>query len=304
MKTLTALLVLVAGGLLGIAATLVAHQEPGALLGVFIIIGSVAAVLCIQRDKAYLLFPVPALTFFVAAIVAGKVHDAKFGSSTAAFAGNAAQWIAGIFFPAVVATILVLLIGGGRWLLGRQVVTGQALLAPGGPRPPQPARRPGPGARRPARDEDPSRDSWADENPFGDQQVLKTEMIPAAGPEGPPKPGRPAWTGDAGRQRPQGPQRPPRDRDRDRGPRPERDQWGEPRSQPPGTGPRQPPPGTGPRQPPPGTGPRQPPPGTGPRPRPGGQNGAQPRAPRPSFNPNPRPPRPPRPNPPEGWNPR
>lgn len=294
MKTLTAVLVVTAGALLGIVVSLVANQEPGNLLGFFVIVGSVAAVLGIQRGKAYLLFPVPALTFFVAAVVVGKVHDAKFGSSAATLAGAFTQWTAGIFFPAVIATILVVLIGGGRWLLGRTAVPGQALLAPAGPAPrgPGPAqasRRPAPGARRPARDADPDRDSWADESPFGDQ-VYKTEMISAVRPEGPPKPDRPAWMGDpppgtgprprqSGSQpraprpdQPPGPgPRPRQSGSQPRAPRPDRDQWGDPRSQPPGTGPR----------------PRQ--------------SGNQPRAPQPPYNPNQGPPRPPRRNPPEGW---
>ena len=56
----------------------------------------------------------------------GKVHDAKLGSSTASLGAGFTQWVAGIFFPAVVATIVALLVGGGRWLLGKQLVTGQS----------------------------------------------------------------------------------------------------------------------------------------------------------------------------------
>jgi hypothetical protein len=292
--------VLFACALIGIVITLAANQDPGDLLGFFIIVGSVGAVLGIRRGRIYLVFPVPALTFFFAAIVVGKIHDAKFGSSTAAVAGGFTQWIAGIFFPAVVATILVLLIGGGRWVLGRTVVAGQSLLAPGspaprGPRPPQAPRRPAPSARRPARDDDdPARDSWADESPFGEEQALRTEMMPAVGPDGRPKPdGRPR-PGRPDLMNGTGGQRPPRDQQRpSRGqPRADRDQWGDPRSQPPGTGPRPRQSGTQPRSPQSGAQPRTP------------QSGAQPRAPRPPYNPNQRPPRPARPNPPEGWNPR
>jgi len=200
------MLVLAAGAVLGVIFSVLANQEPGNLLGFFVIMGSIAAVLGIQRAKVYLLFPAPALAFFVAAVLAGKVHDAKLGSSTAATGVGFTQWVAGICFPAVVATILVLLIGGGRWVLGRQVITGQSLLANGGPPPRGPRlalgeARPGPRPRRPARNNDPDRDSWADDNPFEDQTAFKTSMLPAAGEELPS----------------------PRDRD----------QWGEPR-----TGPR------------------------------------------------------------------
>ena len=150
LPTWTAILVLAAFALLGVIFTLLAGQEPGTLLGVFVIMGSIAAALGIRRGKVYLLFPAPALAFFVAAIVTGKVHDAKLGSSTAGLGAGFTQWVAGIFFPAVIATILVLLIGGGRWVLGRQLITGQSPLSGGG-RPAQGRARPAPSARPPRR---------------------------------------------------------------------------------------------------------------------------------------------------------
>ena len=159
LPTWTALLLLALGTAVGIVVTLVASQEPGGLLGFFIIVGAIAATLCIRRGKVYLLFPAPALAFFVAAVVTGKVHDAKLGSSTAGLGAGFTQWVAGIFFPAVVATIIVLLVGGGRWLLGRQLISGNSPLSAG---------QPAPGRPRPApRDRRPGVDSWAaDDQPF------------------------------------------------------------------------------------------------------------------------------------------
>ena len=258
------MLVLVAGTLLGVILTLIAGQEPGGLLGFFIIMGTIAAALGIRRGKVYLLFPAPALAFFVAAIVTGKVHDAKLGSSTAGLGAGFTQWVAGIFFPAVVATIAVLLVGGGRWLLGRQLIIGQS---------PLPAGRPAPGKARPApRDRRPGTDSWADDGPA--PRSAKTG--PAA------RQNRPAWMGtpDGGAR----PARPPR------GQRTDRDPWGDPRlpadrSQP--TGPR-----PADRSQPP-TGPR---PQANGRPRPA----PQPRD-RPPHPDTPRPQRPPRPQPPDAW---
>jgi hypothetical protein len=323
-STRMAMVVLGISAVIGIVASLAADQEPGTLLGFFIIVGSIAAVLSIQRGKSYLLFPVPALAFFVAAIAVGKVHDAKLGSSTASLGAGFTQWVAGIFFPAAAATILVVVIGGGRWLLSRQVVTGQSLLSPGGPAPrsprPAPPRnpRPAPAPRRPARNDDPAVDDWADDSPFEDQ-VFKTEMIPAIRPDQPlPKPKGPTWTGDPSGGNPRSPrdrsQPPPRDQrpPRDRSQRQDHDPWGDPRlppdrSQPPGTGPR--PQQTGPRPQQSGPRPQQSgprPQQTGPRPQQTGprpqQSGGQPRsgAPRPSFNPNP-PNQRPRRNPPENW---
>ncbi len=226
LPTWTAILVLAAFALLGVIFTLLAGQEPGTLLGVFVIMGSIAAALGIRRGKVYLLFPAPALAFFVAAIVTGKVHDAKLGSSTAGLGAGFTQWVAGIFFPAVIATILVLLIGGGRWVLGRQLITGQSPLSGGG-RPAQGRARPAPSADRPAVD------NWADDDPFEDR-ALHTQVMPA------PRQDRPASMGNPGGGNPR-PARPPRDQRPDRT---SRDPWGDPRlppdrSQPSGPRPRQ-----------------------------------------------------------------
>jgi hypothetical protein len=222
------MLVLFAGAVAGIVVNLIAGQEPGNLLGFFVIVGAIAAVLSIQRGQAYLLFPVPALALFAGAVVVGKVHDAKLGSSAAGLGAGFTQWVGGIFFPAVVATIVVVLLGGLRWVLGRQLVGGQSLLDSGGPArpgPPMGNARPAPKVRRPPRNDDLEIDDWADDNPFEDQQAFKTAMMPAArpdGPDGPDRPGRtPAPAGSGG-----GNQRPPRDR----GLRQDRDQWGDPRT--------------------------------------------------------------------------
>jgi hypothetical protein len=323
MPTWMAMLVLAAFAVLGVIFSLILGQEPGAVLGFFIIVGTIIAAICIKHGRVYMLFPAPALAFFIAAILAGKVHDAKLGSSTAGLGAGFTQWVAGIFFPAVVATILVLLIGGGRWLLGRQLVTtGQGPLSPARVTP-RPA-RPAPGSRRPAVDE------WAEDEPFADSAAATGQTGPA------PKQGagRPTWMGNPS-DKPR-PSRPPRDQ------RTDRDQWGDPRGpadrkQPTaprpnqGSGPRpnqgtgarpnqgsgpRPNQGSGPRpnqgaNPNQGSGPRpnqgtgaRPAQGTGSRPRPNGGQ-PQPRAPRPSFNPsaNPAPPTPQRPRrqPPENW---
>jgi hypothetical protein len=207
LPTWTSVLLLVACTVLGVIVTLVAGQEPGGLLGFFIIVGTIAAALCIRRGKVYLLFPAPALAFFVAAIVTGKVHDAKLGSSTAGLGAGFTQWVAGIFFPAVVATIIVVLVGGGRWLLGRQLISGQSPLSAG---------RPARGQARPApRDRRPGVDSWADDNPF-DNPASRTSQTGPTPRQG--KAPRPGGAPNGGR-----PPRPPRD------PRANRDPWGDPR---------------------------------------------------------------------------
>jgi hypothetical protein len=254
MPTWAAMLVQAAGGLLGVIFTLMAGQEPGDLLGFFVIVGAIAAALGIRRGKVYLLFPAPALAFFAAAVVTGKVHDAKLGSSTAAVGVGFTQWVAGVFFPAVVATILVLLIGGGRWLLGRQLITGQSPRSAGRPAPGN--ARPGPKSRRPVVD------SWAEDNPFdAPAPRLQTGPTPRQGTaprRGAPSEARPSRDQPTDRD-PRGAPRLPPDRGQPpTGPRPSANGQGRPSPQPrdrparPSLSPNQRPPRPPRRQPPDG----------------------------------------------------
>jgi hypothetical protein len=189
MSTLTAALVLIGATVVGVAVTVIARMEPGNLLGFFIIIGSLAAVLSVRRGAVHLFFPMPALAFFVAAVATGIVHDRQLASSTAGLGASFTQWVAGIFWPAVVATILVLLVGGGRWLLKRPLVTGQSPLSGGRPVPPGNARTPQ-GFRRPV-------DSWpADPAMDGDAPRSRTGPTSRQGTGPTPRQG----TGPAPRQ--------------------------------------------------------------------------------------------------------
>ena len=264
-----ALLVMAGAMLVGVLLTLLAGHEPGLLLGICVIAGSAAAAFGIRRNAVYLLFPLPVLAFFVGALLSGLVHDSQLASSTAGLGASFLQWVAGIFFPMVVATILVLLIGGGRWLFGSQLVTGRAPLPAGLAAAPGSARS-APGLRRPA-----PGDQWAADDPFAPRN-------PGTGPTPRPGTARPG-TGPGPVTGPgPGGSRPPRS---SRDQRTDRDPWGDPRL-------------PADRQPP-----------TGPRPRPTGPaSQPQPRERTqrtgPSWSPPPGPPRPSRPQPPEGWDPR
>lgn len=261
MSTRTAMLVLVAATVVGVVLTLATHEDPGDLLGIFIVVGSLIAVLGVRRGAVYLFFPMPALAFFVGAVATGIVHDRQLASSTAGLATSLLQWIAGIFFPAVVATIVVLLVGGLRWVLKTPLISGQSSLTSPG------SARPAPGTRRPA-----ASGPWAAEDPFENPAVRPGKNGPATRPGSAPRPA------------PNGP-RPPRDQRPPRNQRTDRDPWGDPRL--PADRPQ---PQTGPRPQFPGRSASQPQP-RAPRPQ-QGQSG-------PSWTPNPQ--RPPRPQPPDGW---
>jgi hypothetical protein len=250
MSTRNALLALVAGALIGIVATLVAGSEPGFLLSLFIIIGTVIATLGVRPGAVYLFFPLPAFAFFAGAVITGKIHDSSLSSSTAGELAGFTQWIAGIFIPMCAATIIVLLIGGARWLLSRQLVGGQFPMSedrPGtsrGPRPrpdvdpwaepkaagnrpgqrPGNAPWPGPDGARPARPARDDRDPWNDPRPSADPRAAADRRppnrnVPPAAPQPAfrPRPANPAPPGPTDRgQRPPAPQRPAR---------PPRDPW-------------------------------------------------------------------------------
>jgi hypothetical protein len=279
LRTWMAMLLVAGGASIGVVASLALGKDPGTVLGFFVIVGSIAAVLGIQRRSVYLIFPVPALSIFVAAILLGKVHDAKLASSTAGLASGFTQWVAGIFDPAVIATVLVVLIGGARWLLGRQLITGTSQLVT--------SRQ----AATPVQPTRPATGSWDDDNPFEDQ----TARMPRTGPS--PRQGsrpQPQFDGAPNGARPPRDQRPDQRPGRDQRPDPGRDQWGEPGR--PADRDRSVPPGNSRPPQPPGR-PAPPRDRTGPRPQP---PNSQP--PGPSWSPNnQRPSRPPRPQPPDGW---
>jgi hypothetical protein len=108
--------VVMAATLLGLVITVLVGREPGLILGIFLVVGTVVAVLAVRPGSAYLIFPVPAPAYAVAAIIAGLIHDHAADTSRTALALNAGQWIAAGFIPMIAATALAVLIAGYRWL--------------------------------------------------------------------------------------------------------------------------------------------------------------------------------------------
>ena len=161
--------------LLGVLGTLLTGSEPGKLLSYLLIIGSVLAAVGIRRRSLYLLIPLPALTFFICAVITGAVKDSSIDTSKTELGLTFLQWIASVFFAMCAATILVLLIGAGRWLLSRQLVAGQFGLSSSGAaagdgnvaRPTQPPGQRADRDRRPPADRDPWAAPWDRDDPGG-----------------------------------------------------------------------------------------------------------------------------------------
>jgi hypothetical protein len=126
--------VVIGAMLLGLVITLLARTEPGLVLGVFLVAGTVAGALAVRPGAVYLLFPVPAPAYAVAAVIAGLVHDRGVDTNRTALALSAAQWIAGGFIAMALATGLVVLIAGYRWLREARPPQGPSSRRPGQPR--------------------------------------------------------------------------------------------------------------------------------------------------------------------------
>lgn len=111
---------IVAGGAVaGAVLTVLAGTGPGALLGVFLVAGTLAAALAIQPRAVYRIIPVPALAYAVTAPIAGVIGDRAASVSHTALAISAAQWIAGGFLPMAAATFLAIAVTVIRWLTSR-----------------------------------------------------------------------------------------------------------------------------------------------------------------------------------------
>ena len=108
---------------------MVARSAPGFLLGFFVVAGTVAASLAVRPRAGRMIFPVPVLSYLVAALISGVVFDRSAGASKTVLAIGAAQWIASGFSAMVLATVLAVVITTVRWFLwrrGRPATRGQA----------------------------------------------------------------------------------------------------------------------------------------------------------------------------------
>ena len=144
--------IIVASAAIGAIVTMVTRSAPGFLLGLFVVVGTVAAALAVRPRAGRMIFPVPVLCYLVAALISGIIFDRSADSSKTALAIDAAQWIANGFFAMVLATALAVVIIVTRWLLWRR--GRPATRAPGWPVPatgPAGTGPAGPGRRRPGR---------------------------------------------------------------------------------------------------------------------------------------------------------
>jgi uncharacterized protein DUF6542 len=115
-------LLVIAGTLAGLIGTVLTGSEPGFLLGAGLIVGTLCGAVAVQPRAAYLIIPVPALSYVVAAIVAGFIHDHAIDTSRTELAVGLTQWVATGFLAMVTATLLAMAIAAIRWLGSRHTV--------------------------------------------------------------------------------------------------------------------------------------------------------------------------------------
>jgi hypothetical protein len=143
--------VIVGSAVIGAVATIVTRSEPGSVLGLSVLAGTVAAALTVQPRTGRLIFPVPALSYLLAALAAGVVYGRS--TNKTELAVGAAQWIANGFFVMVLATLLAIALTTVRWVMWRRDQRGPVVPPEYGgwsePRPPGPPPRTQPGQQRP-----------------------------------------------------------------------------------------------------------------------------------------------------------
>ena len=134
--------VIAGSALIGAIATIATKSQPGSVLGLFVLAGTVAAALTVQPRTGRLIFPAPALCYLIAALVCGLVYDRSAGKTEIAV--GAAQWVASGFFVMVLATLLAIALTTVRWFMWRRDQQDPAAADWSGPGPMDPV---GPGGR-------------------------------------------------------------------------------------------------------------------------------------------------------------
>jgi hypothetical protein len=116
-------LVVIVAALVGCLVTALSRAEPGTTLGALVIGGTLAAGAVVRARAAYLVIPVPAPAYALAAIAAGVVHDRAAHASRTTMAVHAVQWLSSGFTAMAAATALAVVVAAARWAVSRYART-------------------------------------------------------------------------------------------------------------------------------------------------------------------------------------
>lgn len=98
----------------GAALTVATRREPGAVLGAFVVAGTLIGALSVRPRAVHVIIPVPALAYLAAALAAGIIHDRATETTRTAVITSVTQWFAGGFFAMAAATALAIAITAAR----------------------------------------------------------------------------------------------------------------------------------------------------------------------------------------------
>jgi hypothetical protein len=111
-------LVVIGSAAVGALLTALTGSAPGIMLGVCLVAGTLAAAFAVRPRTGYLIIPVPALAYLVAALIAGLIYNRSNDGSGTYLAVNGTQWIASGFIAMAIATGLAIAIMALRWRWG------------------------------------------------------------------------------------------------------------------------------------------------------------------------------------------
>ena len=116
-------LVVIGSAAVGALVTAVTGSAPGIVLGACLVAGTVAGALAVRPRTGYLIIPVPAIAYLLAALIAGLIYNRSNDGSGTFLAVNGTQWIASGFIAMCLATGLAIVITALRWRRGSPAKT-------------------------------------------------------------------------------------------------------------------------------------------------------------------------------------
>lgn len=132
--------IVAASAVLGAVITVIQRQDPGAVLGVLLVLGTIVAGFAVRTRSVRLIIPVPVFCYVPTAVLAGAINDRSVDTSKIGLIIHGGKWISSGFTAMTVATIAAILITGLRLFLDfrarpRRPRAGRPGGADAGPRP-------------------------------------------------------------------------------------------------------------------------------------------------------------------------
>lgn len=102
---------------LGALLTILQRHDPGVVLGVFLVLGTIVAGVAVRPSAARLIIPAPTLCYVPAATIAGAINDRAADTSKIGLILHGGRWISSGFVAMALATVFAIVIWGLRLLL-------------------------------------------------------------------------------------------------------------------------------------------------------------------------------------------